>query len=215
MPSIQPSGLTSDHGCILTIGVVSESERSTMVIPFCTESSVLDDTNRCYDLVVSFDGSSLSDFQACMSSSAYVSFISAEGMKDGSVPFRLDYPPTDKVGSRAANCQSNQIAGLIAYYEDPADATPGQRMRVAKTFVPGLSVADFSTGAMILALQTALQTVGDNTIAGFASLNDGSSNWYRVLAAPKPRNTTNPVRRTVTAIGRGYTGTQRRRLLPH
>ncbi len=202
-------------GCILTVGVVSEGDRMAMVMPFVCPSVVLNAIDRANDLVASFIASQIAGLTAQMAETSYISFLNAEGMTDGTVPFRHDFAPTAHNGAVTGSAVSSQTAPLISFYEDPADVVPGKRIGVAKTFFCGFPVSGATGDNLEGANAGAILTVFETYVNGFASLGDAGTNWYRVLSAPKPRTPGTNCKRIVLTVVRGRFGTQRRRMFPY
>lgn len=220
MASVQPSGMMNDNGAVLTVGIQTSGEQTAIVLPIATET-VMDPGDLCTRAVQDFVTGVLPALLDCLSSDAYVRFIQAEGMVDGKVPSRLDFTASDHPGTGAANTAPPQVAALIACYEDPADATPGARMRVGKTFLPGISTAMITEGNINGPEITLLLILTGELLGGWTNSVSGGGHWYRVLATPftpgPPRTRPGGVglKRCLTIVPRGYTATQRRRLLPH
>lgn len=206
----------AEHGAILTVGFVVNNDRSACVFPMCNPSGTIDKVRWCADLVNSFDVSALEDLLGLISSDCQVTFLQADGMIDGYIPFREDSTSTENFGTRVAGTTPDQAAGLIAWYCDPADIAVGKKIRVAHNFIPGIPATDVVSNTVQTSwLSPALDfaTIMQN---GFPS-SGLTGTWSRYLKAPKkPLNVVGTnVLRVSTAVIRGYVGTQRRRLLPH
>jgi len=217
MPVVtQPPGMVSSAGVVLTIGVRTHGDRCAMVLPLVTDGSALDEKNLCEDAVASAVANLLSTLKPCLSEDAYVSFVSAEGMDNGKVPYRQDFGNADHPGTGTLLAETSQVAGLVAFYCEPADQPPGNRMRVAKTFIPGMP-DDMVLGNTLTQVQMGLLDTYAAALAnGFDSVAAQGYKWYRVIAAPPPGlQTGQALKRTGVYQVRGYTGSQRRRLLPH
>lgn len=213
----QPDDLHSNQGCILTVGVQSFNDRTACVMPFATDADnpIINRTTLCADLVTSFMAGPAALMQAGMSVDSYISYVQAEGMMDGAIPFRLDVAPGDLVGTRAGTTMPNNVAGLGVLYGEPDDIAPGDIMRVAKTFFPGVSKSDVVNDLIADALKTAYFTFLEGIQEGFASEAVPASKWYRVLAKASQSSFSELLRRTAVALIRKYVATQRRRMTPH
>jgi len=214
MSFTQPTGMTNDNGVILTIGIKDLEQRSAIVIPVCTNVTSIPLWEICNDAVVSFYTSCRTALLDCLSEDVNVSFIQGEGMRDGMVPFRIDYPNTALPGTTAGDPLPSQVAALMAFYEDPTDVAAGGKIRCAKNYLPGISEI-VVVGNEVLSAQLAnMQTFGDLLQQGFPTLASSGDKWYRVLASPVPRTPGTIVKRTINCVPRGYICTQKRRLIP-
>lgn len=215
MPNpVQPQA-TNDAGAILTIGIVNNADRSAIVLPCFTNSTALEKNGQCEDAVASFIATALGGLLECMSSDAIVSFVSADGMIDGLIPFRSDFGSTDHVGTQPALTLPSSCGTLITFYQEAADETSPGRVRSGKTNIPGLSQANFDGESISVGQATSALTWGNFLQGGWPSIADTSSNWYRGLATPKPRTEGVNVGRVNIVVVRSYVGTQRRRTVPH
>lgn len=205
---------TNSKGVILTIGLRVNGERCAIVLPMGTESTLLDATNLCKDVVTS----SLSHvgplLLACITTDAYMSFQQGEGMIDGMVPYREDYDPTDWPGTRTPPALPTNTGPILYFYEDPVDNPTHLRIRVGKNTIPGWSAAD-TVGDKVNSIAAAdLDALATILHGGFASTLDPSGKWYRYLATPKPRTPATPLKRVSNWGTRLYLATQRRRFIP-
>jgi hypothetical protein len=206
--------MSNSQGAILTIGMVLNGERVACVEPYGLDQVDPDKITFCDDLVTTWRTANMAAWLAMLSQDCYVAFLSADGMQDGAIPHREDYTPTTHVGAQAHPSLPSNVTGLIAYYEDPADVVPGHRIRVAKTFVPGIPDVQV-VGQQVLTAQILLMaTYSGQVQGGFASTLYPGQDWYRMLSVPKPRATDAQIPRTATNTPRGYVCTQRRRLIP-
>jgi hypothetical protein len=210
---VQPAGMSSDFGVILTIGFDTASDRSAIVMPFCTPSTIVSPTTMCQDLVSSFQDASMADLLDCVSSSASLVYIQAEGMVDGRIPYRTGFQFGVNPGTRGGDTLPSQVTALLTYYCEPADLTSGARMKVAKNFIPFIAADDVSFDTVSSDLVGNMLTFGQLCLTGFPSSVDPSKNWFRVLAAVKPRVVVD-VTRCASVEPRSYVATQRRRLKP-
>jgi hypothetical protein len=211
----QPSGLKSNFGAVVTIGIRSSGDRCEIVLPMATDKVSLTAKDLCLDVCSALDVSTLDLLAACLSEDAYISFVQAVGMDDGFVPARLDMAPTDYPGTGTPDCETSQVAGLIVYYAEPADLAPDQRMPVGKNFIPGIPDDDLTGDAISSGLQTNLEAFADELCNGFEAVGGGSYKWYRVMATPPKGSEGVDLMRVGVFYARGYSGTQRRRLIPH
>lgn len=210
----QPTGMTNGSGVILTVGIVVNNDRCAVVFPLALEASTEDAANRCTDAVQSFVANMLGFMDAVLSSAAFVSFVAAEGMCDGTIPFREDFSPGDYPGTLAAGPAPSNVCGLLTFYEDPADSPPGDRIRLGKNFIPGIPkvglTGDIIDGSIVGAMQALAQKLQE----GFDSVTASGHKWYRVTAAGKPRAAGTALRRSYIGSARAYVVTQRRHLIP-
>lgn len=216
MPAVtQPSGMTSAKGVILTIGIRSHGDRCAMVLPMVADTASADDKQLCEDACESADANLMASIVACLSESAYVSFIEAQGMMDGLVPHRIDYGPADNPGTGTAGAEPSQIGGLLIFYADPEDINEGNRIRVGKTTVPGIPDDDVVNGVVDSGLAGYLDSLAQVLSEGYTNSGSGGGKWYRVCSAPDIRTFPQDIIRTGKYLSRGYLGTQRRRITPH
>lgn len=213
MPVVPQPSENNDNGVVLTVGIVSNNQRSALVIPVFTDNVGLDLASVCNDAVISFQSGPLPLLRACLSSDAFVSHVAGESMIDGLTPSRIDFAPADFPGTGPAVCAPNQVAGMIFFYIDPIEGIV-TRTRVAKNSVPGLPSSWISNDTLIDAAVTALLDLATALQNGFLSSGDVTKKWYRALRAPVPRTPGTHVKRVLAFGTRRYVVTQRRRLTP-
>ncbi len=204
----------NSNGAILTIGMVCDGERVAIVEPWGLDATGPDPATLCQDLIDSWQAAVTVTFLACLASDAYIAFLEANGMQDGRVPYRSDYTSAAFPGTASGTSLPSNVTGLIAYYQTPADVPAGHRIRVAKTFMPGVPYPSV-TGNVVAPAQTDLYTAyGAEVQAGITSVLYPGQSWWRMLATPKPRSVAQTIPRTINCVARGYVCTQRRRLIP-
>jgi len=216
MSFVEQAATTADHGVILTVGFVVNNDRSSCVMPWANAAAAVDPVKLCADCVNSFIAAALTQLLDLLSSDCQVTFVQGEGMIDGMVPFRNDSDNVENFGTLTAGTTPDQAAGLIAFYENPADGEVGKKIRVAHQFIPGIPADEVVSNSIQTAWSVAALAFATTCQNGIAS-SGLTGTWQRYLAAPKkPLNVASTnLRRISTAVIRGYTGTQRRRLLPH
>jgi len=208
----QPTGMTSDNGVIVTLGLSVNGDRCAIVFPMVTDIAPTVPEHLCFNAVEAIRDGILDDLLAQLSSSdVFATFCQGEGMDDGKVPFREDYAAADHPGTRSGDAVPSQVAALMFFYADQEDLDPGQRIREAKNFIPGIT-SDVMSGNIIGSGVPA--ALGDIATTLQAGVTGGGSTYYRVLAAPRPRGTAQAIKRIITGNCRGYVVTQRRRLIP-
>ena len=211
----QPSGMTSDNGAILTVGMVCSNERFAYVMPIVTDSTSLDASTMCKDACLSFEAGPLTDILALTSVDAYCTYIQATGMTPGSVPYREPFNSTDHPGVETGAALPTQVAALGVIYQDPADEGIGvKRIRQARIFLTALSGGQVNNNEVNSTLLTNILNLMIDLQAGWSSSLDSSHSWYRVLDVPKPTSTGQPVKRLLVPDARGGIYTQKRRLTP-
>lgn len=210
----QPAGMMNDNGVILSVGMFGNGEAYEHVMPMATNSEMLTPANICQDAVNSFVNSAITDLANLLSSDQYVAFVAAEGMVNGAIPFRTSFGPMDSAGNAAPPAAPLNASALGVIYQDPEDATAGDRIRLAKTFISGISTSQVTGNTITSTLITNIEIYLGLLQVGYPSTVDGASNWYRVLNVPKPRTTGQPVKRLLVAESRGNIYTQKRRLVP-
>lgn len=216
MPVVtQPSGMTSAKGGILTIGIRTQGDRCAIVLPMVADSAGADDNGLMEDLCESADGSLLALIVPCLSASAYISFVEAHGMMNGFVPHRIDYGPADNPGTGAAGAETSQVGALMVFYSDAEDINEGSGIKVGKNTLPGLDDAEVVSGVIAAGLTADLEALAAGLTEGITNTGSGGGKWYRVCSAPVVKTSPQDVIRVGKWVVRGYTGTQRRRLLPH
>lgn len=216
MPEVdQPSGLNSAQGVILTVGIRTSGDRCAIVIPIVTDNVALDAKTLCQNAADSADSELIAILQPCLSEDAYISFVQTVGMVDGKIPARIDYGPTEFPGTGAATCETSQVAGLIGFYADPADLPAGSRMRFSKNFIPGIPDPDITGDTISSGLQTYLEALAEGLAEGFTAATAPTKKWYRVMATPSDHAAPHDCMRVGVYLARFYSGTQRRRLVPH
>ena len=211
MPGPQPSGLVSENGYIVTIGVVGNADRTAIVFPLATNGTV-DPITGAQDLITGIETTILDEITPCFSEDGQITFVSAESMVDGHLPARSDYDDNTYPGTRASGAVSSQVASLLIFYSDPADLPPDGRVRVGKNFIPFVPEDDLSGDIISDPLSSNIEALGYDLLNGFSA---GSNTFYRVIAADSTRTPGTPLIRSAQRTARGYVGTQRRRLIPH
>lgn len=205
--------VTNSKGVILQVGIVVNNDRTELVIPCATDGALSDNNTRCFDAVTGFEANVLPALLAAMSSGAYVSFLQADGMVNGMIPFRTNYAAGVKPGTRGAAPVPSSTGGLISFYAEPADLGVGARMRTAHNTIPGPDVTDLSGDALVGAYKGVLNSFGLSLQVGFLGGGPGDT-FYRVLAA-KHGAGGQPLIRVAFVDVPGYVATYRRRILPH
>lgn len=211
--SVQPA-MQSDKGVIVTVSILCGADRTAIVIPLATDDGGLAPESICVDAVAAVQNTVVPLIQDCLSADASVMAVAAEGMMDGTIPFRRDFPVGFFAGNRGAGLMPSQVTGLAIFYGDPADIGPGLTMRCGKTFMPGLCSADVVVDTIVGALEGALEAFAAALLNGF-NTNLGGGKWYRVLAKAASTSIVQALRRTIVKAIRKYVATQRRRLVPH
>lgn len=215
MPDQQPAGMQNTTGVIVSIGVVCNNDRMAITLPMATQSTLMTNNDFPSDALGSIlADASFANFLTCLSSDAYVSFISGEGMVDGMTPGRLDFSDAEHPGTGPATAVPSSVCGLMFFYEDPEDATLGQRTKQGRNFIPAVSTGNLDGDMLDNTYKTALGEFANALQGGIASALDPDAAWYRVLAAPLNRSPGQPLNRTLNNGARGYVATQRRRLIP-
>lgn len=210
----QPA-ISNQSGVILTIGILAQGNRCALVMPVGTDSNLMTPVILCGAAVLAFKANVLPDLLDCMGSEAEVTYIQGEGMIDGQVPFRQDYPPATYTGTRGGGSLPASCGLLLSMYEDPVDVVAGHKIRVAHNTIPGQSPDDWTDGSPDLTIISNGDTIINTFVAGWNfDPSSGSDKWYRFLAATD-RVVGTHIDRIATGQARGYVGTQRRRLVPH
>jgi hypothetical protein len=213
-PITQPP-MDSDHGVILTIGVVCNGDRMAMVLPVAIDRSASHPDSICQEAVSAFIANMVPSILPVMVDSAYISFIQGEGMVNGRVPHRSNFDDTAFPGTYGAgNSLPDNCAALLIFYEEPLDIVGSGRMRVAKTFVPGIGEAAWDGTSLSSGVIADLQTFADSCQEGWADVDTPTDSWYRVLSKSVRVSATH-LHRIVGQTVRSYIGTQRRRMIPH
>ena len=207
----QPISLNTDHAVTLSIGINVNGDRCEIVLPCATDDTTLSANDLCADAVHAVGAVARPLILSCISPDAYISFIAADGMVDGKVPFRQVYAPTDYPGVLTGAAMPSQVAGLLVFYEEGADVVTGERIRVAHNFIPGIPETEVTGDLVSASLFPALTNLALQLKGPMA--DTGTKNWYRVLATI--RTTATAVRRIGNTGAREWVATQRRRLVPH
>jgi hypothetical protein len=205
----------AQDGVILTIGFVSGTDREAIVLPMASDAS-FDKPSRdqCQDAVLMAQASLLPLIQACMSPSAYIAFVQAEGMIDGFIPARSEYASSDFQGMLGGDLAPSNVTGLIVFYGDQDDLPPLSKTRSGRNFMPCVPKDMLNEDIIQPDLKTAYQALVTALIDGLPSVADSSNKWYRYMAAANPRTVDTNVIRVDAGAVRGYVCTQRRRLIP-
>ncbi len=213
MPGL-PHPPVIDKGVIATIGIQSGNDRTAIVLPLISDDAGLTPLTRCNDAVNSLNTSIASLVQACLAANANISFIQAEGMIDGDVPFRTDFSAATYPGTAGSVVMPNNVAGLIVFYGDPADLAPGERMPVGKNFMPGVPAAEVTGDIISNTLFLLYEALASALRSGFAT-QLGGGKWFRVAGKGDSRTAGTTGVGSSVAYTRNYVATQRRRLIPH
>lgn len=202
----------ADYGSVLSVQFLVAGQRAECVIPLADDSQVVVATNKNRDVCEAFVAQGLPLLLDCLAQDAQVIGVSAEGMVDGDIPFRLNFPLGSYEGTIAHDCVPQSIASLIAFYADPADVAPGNRTRVAKTMIPGVPETSIAGEIIDGALKTAVGLFMDLLLNGMGGGSAGGI-WRRVMAEVRGIGAT--IRLAIQGIVRDYIASVKRRLLPH
>lgn len=215
MAVVTQPALTSDKGVIITCGIRTPLDRCAMVFPVATDDNAITASAMCAMAVDDFVTNIVSEICDCLNDTAFVSFVQGEGMDNGLIPARIDFSDTDHQGTRGTGQETSQVAALMIYYQDPAQVVPPHRIGVAKNFIPGIADDDVVGDTIATALALSMEGLLTDLAGGYQTGLTTGKKWYRVLAAPRPRGTAVTLKNVKVAVPRLYTGTQRRRLIPH
>ena len=214
MPATQPA-ITNNAGVIVTVGLVVNDDRVACVFPCGLDATISVFDTLCEDAVNSFQANVFPLIAPWLSSDAYISFCSAEGMVNGRVPARHSYASTTYPGAAGSGGSvASQVSALIVFYEDTNDVITGHRIAVAKNFLPGIGKNDIVGDVISPTVATLLLNLANGLQGGFGSILYPSGTWYRMLRAPKPRTPGTTIKRVFIAEARTRVKTQRRRLIP-
>jgi hypothetical protein len=210
----QPASMESDDGWILTVGMITSADRWEMVFPIAPDHTVGPfPADMAEHIVGGWIANVMPLLLACVTSDTSVCFVQAEGMVDGKVPSRSDFPTAVEIGTLGTVSLPTSDAALLVYYVDPTKHLSTNRERVAKNFVAGIDKTTALNDLIGGAVEAALETFLNNMANGFGDDRmAGSTTWYRVGKAI--RQTAQALPNIVTAEVRRYIGTQRRRMLP-
>lgn len=211
--SEQPA-VNNTFGAVLTIGVNTNGNRAAIVLPVFTTDITLGKVNLCDDAVNSAVTTLVPLMVIVMVATDYISFVQADGMKDGYIPSRQDFAPGANPGLVTGQSLPSQTSVLLSMYEEPDDSIAGKRMRVAKTFMPSVPAGYMTNGQLDPTHVANYDSIVSMFGAGWPGVNDVTKQWFRGLSVPKPRSTTAQVPRIRSGETRQYVGTQRRRLVP-
>lgn len=224
------TGNTNDNGVILSAGLLVNGDRCVMVMPLLYDGT-MDPVTGCVDAVAGFVSVPMAALIACLSSDAELTYVQAEGMVDGVVPYRTNFEAGSTPGTLSAGAMSSQVGALLDFYADPADLGPGDKMAVARNTIPGIPKAEVAGDTISGVLKLLVEAFGATLQPGFLSSISPPNVWQRCLSVPvtvtpnplyppgRPKNFyTRPagqnVRRTVNYSCPGYVATIRKRLTP-
>jgi hypothetical protein len=220
---IQQPTIPFSSGFMANIGVVVNNDRTVITAPMGWDGSIEDENAIAASLCNALQEQTFTELRALLSADAYISYVSAEGFYPGQVPFRIDYPSTSFPGTLSADPVPSQVAGLLFFYQDARSHGFGRkRIRMGKTFIPGIPKDQTVKDDLIDAWHTAAITLAVHWQSGFSSsvLNPDVT-WYRVLSKlTKNPDGTTPVNPDTDLLpvfecgARDYVCTQRRRLVP-
>lgn len=213
---MQPA-LTSDKGVVIVIGVKVHDDRACVVLPCATDSPSVNADILCSEAVLSAKEALVPLITPCLSSYAEITFIEAHPMDAGTAqPYREDFVVGTYPGEEVEEALPASVGGLMCFYQEPADGTPGAALRHSRMNLPGIAESMVTLSRLTTGALTDLNTLANKQVDGFKR-TAGTITYYRVLAAPAADggNAVNLIRLTQTPVARGYVGTQRRRLLPH
>ena len=213
--SIQPS-VTVSRGVILTIGGLVGGDRVATVEPYITDSTALDDSLLCADLITSWASAARASYLAMLSASYSLMYISAEAMTNGEIPARADFTIGAYPGTIIGVPLPANVTGLLRYYRDPDDAAllPSGRMTVGKTFVPAVPVANVALDIIDGTLQGVYLSYALAALNGWSSSGDSGKKWFRCVAKGPRSPFNSPVPRAIAVEADFYVCTQRRRMIP-
>jgi len=215
MHDVTQPAMTSDHGVVITVGIRVNGDRCAIVVPVATDNSTLSKKTLCDQAAQDFEAGLGDKIAACLSESAYLTYFQAVGMDDGFIPMRTDVGPLDYPGVLAAVCETSQVAALLIFYSDPDDLAAGARVKVGKTFLPGFPDELLNGDEIGSSLTIKLDLLAQAMAEGWTNAGTGGGKWYRVIAAPLKGSNGAALTRVGSWVTRGYSATQRRRLIPH
>lgn len=213
----QPAGLASNKGVILSINMNVGGDLAEIVIPCATDDTLLTAANRCQEACAAAENELFPLLTAAMSSSAYIRYVQGQGMDDGMIPYRKGYNATAFPGTISGGTVEAHNGALVTFYADPADLSPGQRMRHSRMILPGVPQSALTTEGWITAgHQLLLMSLASQMQLGFASAGVTPPKFYRVLASKKRTDppSTSLIRLSDQMQTRWYAGIQRRRIKP-
>lgn len=201
----------------LTVGGICNGERWEIVIPVATDDATMGHEVLCQDAIQSFDAAGASPMKLlrdCMSDEVDIRFVQAVGILSGYIPARRDYLAGSKRGNRPGNALPMQVCNIVSYYADPLQLAFGDRMRVAKTLIPGIDQNDVQENVVTVNQLARLDSFGGTMKTGWTSTTNILKSWYRILNGLDEHGTGHAWNCFVER-SRSYVGTVKRRLLPH
>lgn len=214
MRTVTPlAGMTTARGMVLTAGLQCNDDRVALVFPMSSDGDPTAGMTPGMSLIGGFVSAMMADFLAILTARTYVHFLQAEGMVPGThIPNRVDYEVTDHVGTGGTAGLPTRENTIGIYYGDPGDPYPvSGKIRVSKNFFPSPPLDDVDRDVVSAGMIDAIEDFMESLCNGFVGA--GGESWGRVLASES--NPANPLHAPVAVIARGYTGTVRRRTLPH
>jgi hypothetical protein len=174
---------------------------------------VVTPSNICKAAVEGFITDCLSLWLDLMSVDAQVVGISAHGVVPGAIPYRVNFVLGSQMGTREGSVMPANVSGIVHFYGDPADGSPGQRVRTSKSSVPGLSEDDVTSKYLSSDWVTAAEALAGQFITGFVGGGVAGSSFKRLLSAVT-REFDEDIRTCTTWLVKQVVGSVRRRLYP-
>lgn len=177
--------MTSEKGVLVTVGIVSGSNRAALVIPLATTAEVATGNDICQLAVEAVEESTfMTHLLACLSEDSYVAFIQAHGQDNAKIPYRTDFSADTLPGTGAAGVMPTSVGILITFYAEPGDLAENDRLRHSRMIIPGIPSAFMTAGMLSTAGQAAGLLVAQDLVGGFVKTGDAAPVWYRVMGVP-------------------------------
>lgn len=202
----------ADECFVARIGFYFNLQRAECVFPLVPDAPVTNTAQRCQKIATALRDDTYTALLASIPAGVEVKFTEVHSMTPGFIPARIDEVPGALVGTWATGTPiANQVAALGVFYTDDHATSPTGRVRVGKTFLPGISetavTGDIITSGFKAAFDAWLEKLTDGSIV------DTDTFIYRrgVNSSGDPSQA---VYRADSFMIRDYVVTQRRRLLP-
>lgn len=170
------------QGAILQVNVVNGFDRCMYVIPMMNGGTPVEGLDFCENLRAAAETNLIPLLQAAMAAEGAITGLTVVGMTPGKLPAQEFYSPEEYPGDIVGEVAPSQVSALLKFYGDPDDFSPGNRLRIAKTFLVGVAESAITLSKITGATIGAITAIAEAFIEGLEGA-DGSV-WKRAMRKP-------------------------------
>jgi len=202
----------------VAIGITNTfGEKGMITMPIGNTGTPQEPEDICTICLEALETELFPEIQSIMSNEAWISSCSVHGQTLGRIPAQEFYPSTSFPGTVEETVVPAQVCGIISFYGDPDDMSPGNRLRIARNFFMGLAETLVQASTITGALLTAMDNLKNFIVTGWNG--EEGSVWKRLMRNVQRDENGHPVTDDeIPVVMRGdvqeKVRTQRRRLKP-